>query len=157
MWADFGGIDADQVQRLGNSFFRLVVGEIYAVAQQKSYNGDQDKALTNLQGFAVGYQKGLVQSANALYQELLSDGFTLGEAFGYTIGYSDGFRDGYSQGYAAGWQAGYNSGFNSGQSNWLNGLGNIMNGLGSILSNPAELTSIIGDVNTAGGAIATLV
>lgn len=156
MWADAGGLDADLVQKLGNAFFHLVVGEFYGVAQQTAYAGNQAKALQNLQGFVVGYQKGLVQSANALYQEVFSNGFPLGEAFGYTIGYSDGFRDGYSQGFAAGWQAGYSSGFTSGQNNWLNGMSNILGGLGSLLGNSNQLGSILGDVATAGEAIASL-
>lgn len=149
---------------MGNRFFRLVVGEFYAITQNPNYvppppSTSVAGALAAYQAFIVGFERGMSLGADVLFTDLYVAGWDAGEQFGYNLGYSNGFRDGYSQGYGAGWQAGYDANVNT-PSTWMGGLSNIFQNLGTVLGDADKIAGqigpILGDVKTVGTVVAAI-
>jgi hypothetical protein len=149
---------ASDVSELVTRIQKLVIGELYSISINASYNGPLAPADAAAQqsAFIGGFAAGMTQAADQLFAEFYSDGFYAGYKSGFEIGdqvgYSAGFSDGYSQGYAGGYQAGYANSLPPAQS-FLGGLTSIISGIGGATK---DITDILGATSTAGTVIASV-
>jgi len=128
---------------LSSTFFRLVLGEFYAIAGETSPDSPAKYG-----AFLQGFEEGLMDGANVMFLRIFQEG--------YQLGYTAGFRDGFSQGYSAGWTAGYAQGYQAGQSTWISGFQSILDGVSSLISDSSTLETVLSDTVTVGTVIASL-
>jgi len=138
---------------LVSGFQNCIVGEFYALSQNKIMNLEEKRLLlARYYAFIRGLNLGSQQAADQLYIDVFR--------LAYGIGYQTGFKDGYAQGYAAGFKDGYAAGYSKAwaEANVVIGrLQNQINTLQGQLDSANNNNDFFGTVTKAANAVGTVV